>query len=59
MTPLPSLILYSQMAGKAIRGIKADGNEEAKIVTVVDKKLGGFGNIAKALNNWNDVWEKR
>lgn len=55
--PTTSLVLYSQMVGRAIRGVKAGGNKEAKIVTVVDKNLSGFGNIAEAFNNWNDVWE--
>jgi superfamily II DNA or RNA helicase len=57
--PTTSLVLYSQMVGRAIRGIKAGGNKEAKIVTVVDKNLGGFGSIAEAFNNWNDVWESK
>ncbi|NYT28022.1 MAG: hypothetical protein H0A76_09100 [Candidatus Thiodubiliella endoseptemdiera] len=57
--PTTSLVLYSQMVGRAIRGVKAGGNKKAKIVTVVDKNLGGFGNIAKAFNNWDDVWENK
>ncbi len=54
--PTKSLVLYSQMVGRAIRGVKAGGNKKAKIVTVVDKNLGSFGNIAETFNNWNDVW---
>ena len=54
--PTKSLVLYSQMVGRAIRGTKAGGNKKAKIVTVMDKNLGGFGNVAEAFNNWNDVW---
>lgn len=54
--PTTSLVLYSQMVGRAIRGIKAGGNKEARIITVIDKNLGGFGNVAEAFNNWNDVW---
>lgn len=57
--PTTSLVLYSQMVGRAIRGVKAGGNKKAKIVTVVDKNLGSFGDIAKAFNNWNDVWEDK
>ncbi len=54
--PTNSLVLYSQMVGRAIRGVKAGGNKNAKVVTVVDKNLSGFGSVAEAFNNWNDVW---
>lgn len=57
--PTNSLVLYSQMVGRAIRGTKAGGNKKAKIVTVVDKELHGFGSVAEAFNNWNDVWEDK
>jgi len=55
--PTKSLVLYSQMVGRAIRGIKAGGNAKADIVTVVDYQLPGFGSVADAFNNWEDVWE--
>lgn len=55
--PTKSLVLYSQMVGRAIRGEKAGGNSEAEIVTVVDNKLPGFGSVAEAFNNWEDIWE--
>ncbi len=54
--PTRSLVLYSQMVGRAIRGVKASGNETAEIVTVVDKDLPGFGSVAEAFINWEDVW---
>ncbi len=54
--PTRSLVLYSQMVGRAIRGIKAGGNEKTEIVTVVDKDLPGFGSVAEAFSNWEDVW---
>jgi DNA repair protein RadD len=54
--PTKSLVLYSQMVGRAIRGIKAGGNEKAEIVTVVDTALPGFGNLNLAFTNWEDVW---
>lgn len=56
--PTDSLVLYSQMVGRAIRGKQSGGNEEAEIVTVVDEDLPGFGNIAEAFTNWDDVWEE-
>jgi len=55
--PTRSLVLYSQMVGRAIRGPKAGGTETCKIITVVDPSLSGFGDIAKAFLNWEDVWK--
>jgi DNA repair protein RadD len=54
--PTRSLVLYSQMVGRAIRGTKAGGNATAEIVTVVEQGLPGFGNVADAFNNWEDIW---
>ena len=56
--PTRSLVLYSQMVGRATRGTRAGGNEEAEIVTVVDPHLPGFGSIADAFKNWEDVWDE-
>jgi DNA repair protein RadD len=56
--PTDSLVLYSQMVGRVIRGVKSGGNKEAEIVTVVDESLPGFGNIADAFTNWDDVWNE-
>ena len=54
--PTKSLVLYSQMVGRATRGRNVGGNEQAEIVTVVDPHLPGFGSIADAFKNWEDVW---
>ncbi len=54
--PTKSLVLYSQMAGRAMRGTRAGGNKNAEIVTVVDTSLPGFGDPAAAFSNWEDVW---
>ena len=54
--PTKSLVLYSQMMGRALRGPLAGGNKEAEIVTVVDTNLPGFGNLADSFFNWEDVW---
>lgn len=56
--PTKSLVLYSQMVGRATRGRRAGGNDEAEIVTVVDPHLPGFGDIAAAFQNWEDVWSE-
>ena len=55
--PTTSLVLFSQMVGRATRGRLAGGNKNAEIVTVVDSSLPGFGNMAEAFFNWEDVWE--
>jgi DNA repair protein RadD len=54
--PTNSLVLYSQMVGRAIRGVKAGGNETAEIITVIDQELPGFNNISDSFTNWEDVW---
>ena len=54
--PTKSLVLYSQMVGRVIRGPQAGGTERCEVVTVVDTTLPGFGDIAEAFMNWEDVW---
>lgn len=56
--PTRSLVLYSQMVGRATRGTRAGGNEEAEIITVIDPHLPGFGSVAAAFTNWEDVWNE-
>ena len=56
--PTKSLVLYSQMVGRATRGERAGGNLEAEIVTVVDPKLPGFGSLSESFRNWEDVWNE-
>lgn len=55
--PTRSLVLYSQMVGRATRGPKAGGNETCEVSTVVDIDLPGFGDVAQAFTNWEDVWD--
>ena len=54
--PTRSLVLFSQMLGRATRGPKAGGNETCEVVTVVDLDLPGFGDMPEAFMNWEDVW---
>ncbi len=54
--PTRSLVLFSQMVGRATRGPKAGGNKTCAISTVVDIDLAGFGNVVEAFTNWEDVW---
>jgi DNA repair protein RadD len=57
--PTKSLVLYSQMVGRATRGPRVGGNETCEILTVLDPAYPGFGNIAEAFFNWEDVWRER
>jgi superfamily II DNA or RNA helicase len=54
--PTKSLVLFSQMAGRALRGTRAGGNSEAEIVSIIDPSLPGFGDLSSAFTNWEDVW---
>jgi superfamily II DNA or RNA helicase len=54
--PTKSLVLYSQMLGRALRGPLAGGNKEAEIVTVIDGNLPGFATPSETFFNWEDVW---
>ena len=54
--PTTSLVLFSQMVGRAIRGPLAGGTDNCEVITVVDTRLPGFGDIAEAFSNWEDVW---
>jgi len=55
--PTRSLVLYSQMLGRALRGPLAGGTAEAEIVTVIDPSLPAFGDLGEAFLNWEDVWQ--
>jgi superfamily II DNA or RNA helicase len=54
--PTKSLVLFSQMVGRATRGPKAGGNSTCEVLTVHDPSYPGFGDIAEAFFNWEDVW---
>ena len=56
--PTMSLVLYSQMVGRALRGRLAGGNDFAEIVTVIDEGIEQFNSIEKAFSNWEDVWQQ-
>ena len=56
--PTKSLVLYSQMVGRVIRGPRAGGTERCEVITVVDTDLPGFGDVAEAFMNWEDVWSE-
>ncbi len=55
--PTQSVVLYSQMAGRATRGPRAGGNENCKVITVIDP-IPGFRNIGEGFNYWEDIWDE-
>jgi len=57
--PTTSLVLYSQMAGRAMRGPRSGGNRNAEILTVADTNLPGFGSVTGAFTNWEELWSNR
>ena len=55
--PTNSLTLFSQMVGRATRGIKAGGNKECDIY-VINDALPGFRDMAQAFSHWDDAWNE-
>ena len=54
--PTTSLVLYSQMVGRAMRGPQSGGNRHCEVLTIADTRLKGFGSVAEAFTNWEEVW---
>lgn len=54
--PTTSLVLYSQMVGRAMRGPRTGGNPRSEIYTIADTNLSGFGSVTDAFTNWEDLW---
>ena len=54
--PTRSLVLYTQMVGRAVRGKQSGGNDTAEIVTVVDRELPGFADFGEAFLHWEEPW---
>ena len=56
--PTTSLVLYSQMVGRAMRGPRSGGNRRCQVYTVVDTSLRGFGSVVEAFRNWEGLWRR-
>lgn len=54
--PTRSLVLYSQMVGRAMRGPRSGGNRRCEILTIVDPSMQGFGSVVEAFENWEEIW---
>lgn len=55
--PTNSLVLYSQMVGRGLRGPKSGGTHVCDVITIVDKNLPAFWDIQAAFTNWEHAWE--
>jgi len=55
--PTDSLVQYSQMAGRAMRGKRSEGNLECKIYTVRDD-IPAFTSVARAFTHWDKLWNE-
>lgn len=53
--PTQSVVLYSQMIGRVMRGVKVGGNKKCKIITINDRAL-RIKNMSKAFQLWDDIW---
>lgn len=54
--PTKSYVLYAQMVGRGIRGIKAGGNKTCEISTVIDSNINDFIDITEVFTRWEDLW---
>ena len=52
--PTKSLVLYSQMVGRALRGSAMGGTDTADIILLVDLDLPGATSVIDAFEKWND-----
>ena len=53
--PTQSLILYSQMIGRGLRGPKVGGRKSCVLIDVVDN-ITGFGDQSKIYESFTDHW---
>jgi len=54
--PTNSLMLFSQMVGRATRGINSGGNKYSDIYVIKDT-LPGLRDMSEAFSHWDDAWE--
>jgi superfamily II DNA or RNA helicase len=54
--PTNSLVQYSQMAGRAMRGIRSGGNASCRVYTVNDN-IPEFRSVCRAFEYWDQMWK--
>jgi superfamily II DNA or RNA helicase len=57
--PTTSIVLYSQMIGRALRGVRVGGTAKAIVSTVVDTSIPVFREIINQFTNWDAQWKNR
>jgi len=57
--PINSLIVYSQIIGRALRGTNAGGSACASIYNLYSRDEPEFRSVAKAFQHWNSLWSNR
>ena len=55
--PTKSAVRLQQMIGRALRGPKSGGSEEAEIRMLVDASYIDFGNLADLFCEWDSLWD--
>lgn len=55
--PTTSLVLYSQMVGRTMRGPRSGGNRKCQIYTIIDTQLPGSNSVAESFQNWEELWQ--
>jgi len=55
--PTKSLVMYSQMIGRAIRGRKVGGNKKCFIRVITDESITEFRDIVSAFEHWEREWQ--
>jgi DNA repair protein RadD len=55
--PTDSLVQYSQMAGRAMRGVRSKGNTDCRIYTVQDD-IPAFKSVIHAFEHWDELWSE-
>lgn len=54
--PTKSLVLYSQMVGRALRGTAMGGTDTADILVLVDLNLPGSDSVINSFRQWTDEY---
>ncbi|MBQ3685657.1 MAG: DEAD/DEAH box helicase [Candidatus Methanomethylophilaceae archaeon] len=54
--PTKSLVLYSQMIGRALRGSAMGGTDTADILVIVDINLPGYDSLIESFNQWSGAY---
>ena len=55
--PTSSIVLLSQMAGRATRGPRVGGTERATLVTVVDTTIPELSDVVEQFHAFDDAWQ--